>query len=578
MTRRAPAPLCPSARSSRPQARGQDGRARWPAVLMTTALASVLAPSLAGVVGGLLTVIVSPGEALAQGAATSTAAAPSPEADAAAERGKGLYREGKYVEALLEFQRAYEVRPTSALSYNIARCYEQLSQWDEAIKAYERFSSETANPRERTEAADKIEFLKSKVAGGTNTSDAKYQARIDNGKKAFARGDYDAAIQEFKAAFDIKPTSAVLFNIAKSYERLSRYEEAIDFYKQYLDLDPNSPDRTDVEEQIRRLQKSIRERFQELSVSSNPPGADIYLDDRNTGLQGQTNFRFKTQPGPHTLYLDLNGYEPVKRDFVMPDDKPLALEFELKKLENVGLLTINVNVDGARIFIDGAIVGLSPYKQQKALTAGEHQIQVEARGYPRYTQSFTIARDQTLALDVALEEYDEPVQDATLEKWGRNLILIGVIGGGLGFAGPFAYQKLILRRPLYSHLGPNAVNWGDGVADADATYWRGNPKNTDGSLKSSLDDADLNGSYRENGTKNTLQTIQTVSIIAGSSLAAIGLGFFIFKWVRPDDKKEVITAGVDDLLPAPSAPLVEITGFGVSPNPEGASFGLMGTF
>ena len=515
-------------------------------------------------------------DATTTGTAADGAEATSPEADAAAERGKALYREGKYVEALLEFQRAYELRPTSALSYNIARCYEQLSQWEEAIKAYERFSSETTSPRERTEAADKIEFLKTKVAGGTNTSDAKYQARIDNGKKAFGRGDYDAAIQEFKAAFELKPTSAVLFNIAKSYERMSRYEEAIDFYKQYLDLDPNTPDRSDVEEQIRRLQKSIRERFQELSVSSNPPGADIYLDDRNTGLQGQTNFRFKVQPGPHTLYLDLNGYEPVKRDFVMPDDKPLALEFELKKLENVGYLTIDVNVDGARIFIDGAIVGLSPYKQQKALPAGEHQVQIEAKGYPRYTQAFTIARDQTLPLAIALEEYDEPVQDATLEKWGRNLILIGVIGGGLGFAGPFAYQQLILRRPLYSHLGPETVSWGDGIAEADATYWRGNPKDGSGAPKAELTDADLTASYRENATKNTLQTIQTVSIIAGSSLAAVGLGFFVYKWVRPDDKQEVITA--DAQPEPPAAPLVEITGFGVAPNPDGASFGLMGTF
>ncbi len=562
MTRRAPAP--PSLRMR-------------PAVLVSTALASAFC------------LMVAPATAQGQGADTSTAAAGDPasggnaEADAAADRGKALYREGKYVEALLEFQRAYEIRATPALSYNIARCYEQLSQWAEAIKAYERFSSETANPRERTEAADKIEFLKSKLSSGANTSDAKYQARIDNGKKAFARGDYDAAIQEFKAGFEIKPTSAVLFNIAKSYERLARYEEAIDFYKQYLDLDPNSPDRADVEEQIRRLQKSIRERFQELSVSSNPPGADIYLDDRNTGLQGQTNFRFKTQPGPHTLYLDLNGYEPVKRDFVMPDDKPLALEFELKKLENVGYLTINVNVDGARIFIDGAIVGLSPYKQQKALTAGEHQVQIEARGYPRYTQAFTIARDQTLPLNIALEEYDEPVKAETLEKWGRNLILIGVIGGGLGFAGPFAYQKLILRRPLYSHLGPEAVNWGEGVEPANESYWRGNPKDGSGNIKGELADGDLTASYRENGAKNTLQTIQTVSIIAGSSLAAIGLGFFVYKWVRPDEKQEVITADADlewDTLPppAPSKPVVEITGFGVAPNEDGATFGLMGTF
>lgn len=514
--------------------------------------------------------------------AAGDAAATSPEAEAAAERGRELYREGKFVEALLEFKRAYELQPTAALSYNMARCYEQLSQWDEAIRTYERFMTETTNARDRAEAADKIEFLKSKIAGDASSPEARYKARIDNGKKAFSRGDYEAAIEEFKAAFDLKPTSAVLFNIAKSYERMGRYEDAIDYYTQYLDLDPNAADRPDVEEQIRRLKKSIRERFQELSVSSEPPGADIYLDDRNTGLQGQTNFRFKVRPGPHTIYLDLNGYEPVKREFVMPDDKPLALEFTMKKLENVGFVTINVNVEGARIFIDGAIIGLTPYKQKKALTAGNHQITLEAAGYPRYTQDFVIAKDQELPLNIELEEYDEPVKDETLDKWGRNFLLIGLIGGGLGFAGPFAYQKLILRRPLSSHLGPSQVSWGEGVAEAEAKYWRGSPK--DGStVKSEFEETDLNDNFRENPTKNTLSTIQTWSIIGGATFAAVGLGFYVYKWVRSPDQKQVITA--DHELDAPelaldgdSVPWVQIDGFGMAPTADGAHFGLVGSF
>ena len=41
----------------------------------------------------------------------------------------------------------------------------------------------------------------------------------------------------------------------------------------------------------------------------------------------------------------------------MPDDKPLALDFKMQKLENVGKLNIQVSQDGARIFVDGAIVG-----------------------------------------------------------------------------------------------------------------------------------------------------------------------------------------------------------------------------
>lgn len=562
----------PRARSTpRPGALSRSGAVSL--TLAATLAATVLAPRAGWAQGGDPPPV-----------ATATAAAEAPDAKGGAEeaaaRGKELYRAGKYVEALLEFQRAYAAAPTAALSYNIARCYEQLSQWEEAIKTYERFQTETTVPREKTEAADKIEFLRSKLSSDATSPDARYKAKVENGKKAFARGDYESAIQEFKAAFAIKATPAVLFNVAKSYERLARYEEAIDFYQQYLDLDPNATDRPDVEEVVRRLKKSIRERFQELSVSSDPPGADIYLDDRNTGLQGQTNFRFKVAPGPHTLYVDLNGFEPVKRDFVMPDDKPLALEFQLKKLENVGFLTIDVNVEGARIFIDGAIVGLSPYKQKKSLSEGSHQITIEARGYPRHTQDFTIVREQTLPLQIALEEYSEPVKDETLERWGRNLMLIGIIGGGLGFAGPIVYQKAIMRRSLYDNVGPSTVNWGGEVAAADATYWRGSPKDANGAAKTPITDADLNANFRQNDTKNTLTTIQTISVISGGALAVLGLGFYVYKWVRPSEKREVITADGRALAPsdadAPSP--VRITDFGVAPTAEGAAFSLTGSF
>lgn len=519
-------------------------------------------------------------DASAQDTATSTGSAAGPmteeEKTAAAvtafRAAKEAYKDGKYVEALIDFKKAYDLKPTAAISYNIARCYEQLSQYAEAIEVYERFTKETDDARERTDAIDKIEFLKSKLAPAEASEDEKYKARIEEGKKAYSRGDYERAIAEFKAAFDISAKPGVLFNIAKAYERMARYEEAIEYYQQYLDLYPTAPDKSDVEETVRRLRKSIRERFQELSVSSNPPGADIYLDDRNTGLQGQTNYRFKVAPGPHTLYIDMNGFEPVKRDFVMPDDKPLALEFAMKKLTNVGYAQLKVNVDGARIFIDGAIIGLSPYKQKKALKVGEHQVTIEARGYPRYTQTFVVQRDATTAVEAVLEEYSAPVQDETLSKWGRNLMLIGLIGGGLGFAGPFAYQELILRRASYDALGPDQVRWGNGIASTEATFWRG-AVNPDGTP---LPEGSFNGSYQENGERKTLQQIQLWSAISGGVLATAGLGFYIYKWARPETKVDLVTSEAEH--DGSLAPTVRIDSFGLAPTADGAGLGLSGSF
>ena len=506
--------------------------------------------------------ILGPASAAAQGEAgapeateTSSAAAATPEDQARgfASEGAAAFKAGQYLQAITAFEKAYELLPRPALAYNIARSHERLSQWEEAIEWYEKYLKLAEDPRDKAEVLDKIEILKKRVAPDDASPDAKYQARIAAGRKAYAAGDYEGAIAEFKAAFDIKASTGALFNIAKSYEKMGRYEEAIDYFQQYLDLEPNATDRADIEESIKRLKQSIRSRFQELSVASDPPGADIYLDDRNTGLQGQTNFRFKVTPGPHTLYIDLNGFEPIKREFVMPDDKPLALDFKMKKLENVGLIDIVVNQDGARIFVDGAIIGLSPYKQKKQVEEGKHQVQVELLGFNRWSGEVEVLRDETKLVNVVLTEYVPPVADSTLSAWGRNLMLAGIIGGGLGFGGPLVYQKLIRRRPYYEQLGPEGLT-------GDPYY------------KAPLDAGDAN--RRDNGEYKALKLTQLISAIAGGALAAGGLGVYMYKWFRTVPPGPV-TAEVGGPLDAPT---VTITGVATFPTEDGAAFGLSGSF
>lgn len=488
-------------------------------------------------------------------AATATASVsspglPPPSEDIAtqqAEAGRAFYRAGNYLSALAAFKAAYDVAPTSALSYNIARCHERLSQWAEAIEWYERYSEMETDPRERADALDKIALLRTRI-GGTEEGADQYEARMISGRRSYSRGDFEGAIEDFRAAFDLKPEPGPLYNIAKSYEKMARYEDALDFYRQYLELAPNAPDKADVEGIMERLRRDLKARFQELSVASNPPGADIYLDDRNEGIIGQTNLRSKLRPGPHTLFIDLNGYKPVRRDFVMPDDKPLALEFDLQQLENVGYITISIEQSGARIFLDGAIVGLSPFTQKKALPAGEHQVQVELVGYDRYAESFIVERDAETNLEVSLDKYNPPVSDGTLNDWGRNLLIFGIVGGGLGFGGPIVYQEFILGRPYFENLGPEN---GTGRPFYDGT----------------------STSLRQNEELETLETVQLVSLIAGGTLVVSGLVVYMYKWFRTTPPPPV-TAGT-----SPPAPGLEITGFGVAPAVDGgATIGLTGRF
>ncbi|HEX3760716.1 MAG TPA: tetratricopeptide repeat protein [Kofleriaceae bacterium] len=64
------------------------------------------------------------------------------EADRHFKSGVALFKDGKYAEALAEFERAYEIAPHPLVLYNIAGCHRQLSHYAEAVTYYRRFLTE----------------------------------------------------------------------------------------------------------------------------------------------------------------------------------------------------------------------------------------------------------------------------------------------------------------------------------------------------------------------------------------------------------------------------------------------------
>ena len=70
------------------------------------------------------------------------ASAEQKDADRHFKSGVALFKEGKFKEALAEFERAYEIAPHPLVLYNIAGCHRELSNYGDAIRFYERFIKE----------------------------------------------------------------------------------------------------------------------------------------------------------------------------------------------------------------------------------------------------------------------------------------------------------------------------------------------------------------------------------------------------------------------------------------------------
>ena len=83
---------------------------------------------------------------------------------------------------------------------------------------------------------------------------AHYQA----GVKSYSAGDYRGAIREFSAAQQSAPADLNNYNLALCYDKLGDAEPAIQYYRAFLDKQPGTDKRAEIEASIDRLDAASR--------------------------------------------------------------------------------------------------------------------------------------------------------------------------------------------------------------------------------------------------------------------------------------------------------------------------------
>ena len=79
------------------------------------------------------------------------------------------------------------------------------------------------------------------------------------GQQLFDVGRWDDAADEFEKAYATRGDPIFIYNMAQAYRRKGETKRALDLYKNYLMKAPKSPQREEVEERIRALQKQLEE-------------------------------------------------------------------------------------------------------------------------------------------------------------------------------------------------------------------------------------------------------------------------------------------------------------------------------
>jgi eukaryotic-like serine/threonine-protein kinase len=115
-----------------------------------------------------------------------------------------------------------------------------------------------------------------------------------------------------------------------------------------------------------------------LRVTSNPAGADIWL---NGAKSGQTPATLPLAAGQYNLVLRLQGYDAYSAHVQVEDNAQTTFDAELKqKNQHVAWAQVNSVPEGAEIIIDGTSTGeFSPARVQ--MPAGSHVVMLKLKGY-----------------------------------------------------------------------------------------------------------------------------------------------------------------------------------------------------
>lgn len=129
---------------------------------------------------------------------------------------------------------------------------------------------------------------------------------------AYRRGAYVEAAQHWQAAYDALPDPLALLNIALSWEAVNEQARAIEYYERYLAEAPEAENRAQVTQHVAEL----RARPTQVFISSEPPGAFVYVDEDPNPQPTTTPIVLRLAPGPHVVVLDRDGYRRTVRRFV----------------------------------------------------------------------------------------------------------------------------------------------------------------------------------------------------------------------------------------------------------------------
>lgn len=191
------------------------------------------------------------------------------------------------------------------------------------------------------------------------TSSVEAKKRFFEGNERYARGDYDGAVESFKAAIAADPKLPGPYrNLGLAYRALNRCSDALPMYEKYLELKPDSRFADRVRREIDLCRAKMGEaplppRSETHTVTGTPhapePQGILHVAANMIGgeatdeatvkidglVRGATPLTIPVTPGVHKIHLSRAGFETANATVEVGPGERRDVELTLNKLTEV---------------------------------------------------------------------------------------------------------------------------------------------------------------------------------------------------------------------------------------------------
>lgn len=248
---------------------------------------------------------------------------------------------------------------------------------------------------------------------------------------------FEKAIREFFLAQRIAPNPRNLFNIALCFELLGEDAEAFQMYSEYLAADDLDEERS---AKARTAVERLAPRVARLHITTDPPGARIFIDEREHGSYGRSPAVVAVEPGDHRVFVELEQHRPAHESIAADRGDEVEVSLSLEAI--TGQLEVAASESGrARVRTPaGEVVAEGPTPLTASLSPGPYEVSVSAEGYETHRGLVEVRADATTRHEAELTALPQPVGTLTVTA-NQPGALVTVDGTPAGFT-PLALEAV----------------------------------------------------------------------------------------------------------------------------------------